>query len=298
MARERLRWTRTTGQRAVLAVNIFLVVILGTGALVVGYAAQKLAAVNRVEVADSLTAAPEELPFSAERVVVVAPVVTVPGQSTTTTVFVAPAPDIEENYLIVGSDNAERIAEGEVILSGREEETANHLADTIMILRLRPAKGTASLLSIPRDLEVQIAGSTRRAKINSAFNLPDPEERVTRLIDTVEENLDITLQHYVEVDLQGFIRVIDAIGGVAVCFDGPSRDDGSFFSVETAGWSVLQGTQALNYVRSRKLEVRNIDGEWINVSRRADLDRIVRQQEFVRATVAQTFADIVSDPAC
>ena len=48
MTRERLRWTRTTGQRVVLAINIFLVVTLGIGALGVGYVAQKLADVERL----------------------------------------------------------------------------------------------------------------------------------------------------------------------------------------------------------------------------------------------------------
>ncbi len=299
VARQRLRWTRTTGQRVILGVNILLVVALGAGALAVGYLTQKLADVEVLAVADDLTAAPTERVVSAAALEVVEdtePVVTVPGQSTTTTEFVLPAPEIEENYLVVGSDNAERVADDNAILSGREEERANHLADTIMVLRLRPAEGTASLLSVPRDLEVRIAGTNRIRKINTAFNLPDREARVSRLINTIEENLDITLQHYVEVDLEGFRRVIDALGGVAVCFDGPSQDSGSGLVVNQGGWSELDGDQALAYVRSRKLKVQNLSGRWENVSLRADLDRIERQQDFVRATVSQTFADVVSDP--
>ncbi len=297
MARERLRWTRTTGQRVVLGVNMCLVVALGIGALGVGYATQKLADVERLDVAPSLTAASDERVVSAGDIKIAADDGATPGQSTTsTTAFVEPPPEIEENYLIVGSDNAERIAAGDAVLSGRGEEASNHLADTIMILRLRPAEGTASLLSVPRDLEVRIAGTSRVAKINTAFNLPDAEARVSRLIDTVEENLGIDLQHYVEVDLEGFRRVIDALGGVAVCFDGPSRDQGSGLSITSGGWVELTGSPALAYVRSRKLEVQNLDGRWENASPRADLDRIQRQQAFVRATVSQTFSEVVSNP--
>jgi len=270
-------------------------VVLAGGALVVGYAAQQLAAVERLSVAGSLTA-PNAAPVSAEQVVVAAPVVVTPGQTTTSAQFVSPAPDIEENYLIVGSDNAERIAEGDQVLSGREAERGNNLADTIMLLRLRPAEGTASLLSIPRDLEVTIAGTTRKAKINTAFNHPDPETRVTRLIDTIEENFDIGLQHYIEVDLEGFRRMVDALGGVAVCFSGPSRDTQVGFVIDSGGWVELAGPEALNYVRSRKLEVQAIDGTWDDVSPQQDLDRIDRQQAFVRSTVSQTLGSVVTDP--
>ena len=296
MPRERLSWTRTTGQRIVLGINILLVVVLGTGALTIAYATQKLAAVERLDVADVLTAAPTEPVIRAADIAVATPVSTVPGQTTTTTEFVAPAPEIEENYLIIGSDNAERIAEGDQVLLGRDEQAANHLADTIMILRLRPSEGMAALLSIPRDLEVTIAGTTRLAKINTAFNHPDAETRVARLIDTVEENLDISLQHYVEVDLEGFRRLVDAVGGVSVCFDGPSRDLNTGLFIEAGGWRELAGRQALEYVRSRKLEIQAIGGTWDDVSPRQDLNRIDRQQDFLRETIGQTFANIISDP--
>jgi len=293
--RERLRWTRTTGQRVVLGINVFVVVCLALGALAVGYAAQKLAAVERLSVADSLTA-PNSAPVSADQVVIAAPSVVTPGQTTTSAQFVRPAPDVEENYLIVGSDNAERIADGDQVLSGREAERANNLADTIMLLRLRPAEGTAYLLSIPRDLEVTIAGTSRTAKINTAFNNPDAETRVTRLIDTIEENFDIGLQHYIEVDLEGFRRMVDALGGVEVCFSGPSRDANTGLEITTGGWVELAGPQALQYVRSRKLEVQAVDGTWDDVSPQQDLDRIDRQQAFVRSTVSQTLGSVVTDP--
>jgi len=294
--RERLRWSRTTGQRVVLGVNVFLVVLLGGGALVIGYAAQKLAAVERLDVARDLTPPPLVGPVTAGQVVASDPPETTPGQTTTSARFVNPAPNIEENYLIVGSDNADRIAEGDQVLSGREAERSNNLADTIMLLRLRPAEGTASLLSIPRDLEVTIAGTTRTAKINTAFNHPDAETRVTRLIDTIEENFDIGLQHYIEVDLEGFRRLVDSIGGVAVCFSGPSRDTQVGFAVDSGGWAELAGPEALNYVRSRELEIQAIDGTWDNASPQADLDRINRQQAFVRSTVSQTLSDVLTDP--
>ena len=99
-----------------------------------------------------------------------------------------------------------------------------------MVIRLRD-DGTAAMMSIPRDLAAEIAGTSDIAgtgviaKINSAYNRDRTTAgRAARLIDTVEENLDITLQHFVEVDFQAFLRLVDAIGGVTMTFSRPLRD--------------------------------------------------------------------------
>jgi LCP family protein required for cell wall assembly len=143
---------------------------------------------------------------------------------------------------------------------------------------------------------VEIAGTGRIAKINSAYNLPDPDERAARLINTVEANLDVPIQHYVEIDLAGFTEVVDAIDGVDVCLERPSRDAGSGFYAPEAGLYTLDGTQALAYVRSRSMQEQQSDGSWKRVDRRADLDRIDRQQEFLRAAVDQSFDSMVTNP--
>ena len=272
--------------------NVVLTMVFLVSGLGIGYAANRLSAIDRVDVNSSLSAPPSTRPLNAADIVISGP-----PDSTTTTTEAPKPPGPDQNFLIVGSDNAQNIDPGDPILTNREEELSNHLADTIMILRVRPAEGTASLLSIPRDLEVTIAGSSRKAKINSAFNLDDRRERVARLLDTISENLDIDIQHYVEVDLAAFRRLVDAVGGVQVCFPGPARDPATGLDVATPGWVELDGTTALAYVRSRKLQMQRIDGRWVNASPRADLDRIDRQQQFVRDAVDQALSDVVSNPA-
>ena len=113
-------------------------------------------------------------------------------------------------------------------------------------------------MSIPRDLLVPIASTDSIAKINSAYNLDSsPQTRAARLIETVEGHFDIGLQHFVEVDLDGFRRLVDAIGGVSICFNRPTRDrtiqdsgdvteGGTGFTVGK-GWTHLNGDTAVSY---------------------------------------------------
>ncbi|MCP3937819.1 MAG: hypothetical protein GY708_20925, partial [Actinomycetia bacterium] len=180
----------------------------------------------------------------------------------------------------------------------RDGEISNHLADTIMVLRLEPETGRANLLSVPRDLEVEISGKNSRLKINAAFNYGEPYvDQVARLINTVEENLDITLQHYIEVDLAAFQRIVDAVGGVEVCFAGPTTNPRTGLNITRGGWQLLDGQMALNWVRSRnELVQQRLDGTWENMSPFADLDRIERQQDFARQAVDQVLSDVVGNP--
>lgn len=295
MARQRLRWTRTPGQRAVLAFNSVVIVVLLIGATLLGYTAQKLGAVDRLDVASELNAATDTTVFSAENLTIITPE-EMTGSATTTEPPLPPGP--AENYLIVGSDNAEELDPDDPALIGREDQIGNHLADTIMVLRLEPATGAAYLLSIPRDLEVDIWGTERKLKINAAFNFNEPyEDQVKRLINTVRDNFDIPLQHYVEVDLAAFQRLVDAIGGVEVCFAGPTTNPRTGLDIKSGGWQLLDGQTALQWVRSRnELVQQRLDGTWVSMSPRADLDRIERQQDFARQAVDQAVSDVASDP--
>ena len=131
-----------------------------------------------------------------------------------------------------------------------------------------------------------------RDRINSAYNLDSsPQTRAARLIETVEDHFDIGLQHFVEVDLDGFRRLVDAIGGVSICFNRPTRDrttqdsgdlteGGTGFTVGK-GWTHLNGDAALAFVRSRRLLVQQQDGEWVRLGVWNDLERNSRQQKFI-----------------
>jgi LCP family protein required for cell wall assembly len=188
----------------------------------------------------------------------------------------------------VGSDNASGVAADSPILIDREENEGVFLADTIMLLRLHPEEGTAYLLSIPRDLGVDIEGLGHR-KINSAYNLPDREAGAARLIDTIEDNFGVPIQHYIEVDLAGFTRLIDAVGGVDMCFEHPTRNPNTGLEIPAAGVHHLDGTQALQFVRSRAAYEEFIDDRW-QQGTGSDLERIQRQQDFLSATIDQALS--------
>lgn len=194
-----------------------------------------------------------------------------------------------ENYLLVGSDSREE-ADADSEDSGQigtTEDVTGARSDTIMILR-REQDGGASLLSLPRDLWVEIAGTGEEAKINAAYN-GGPE----RLAATIIESLGIPVHHYVEVDFAGFTRLVDELGGVQMCFYFPTRDTRSGLDAQP-GCQTLDGTQALAFTRSRYYE-QFIDGDW-QMDGRADLGRIERQQQFIREAVTQVLMRVESNP--
>ncbi|WP_420609979.1 LCP family protein [Candidatus Poriferisodalis sp.] len=223
---------------------------------------------------------------------------------------VLPSGPTGENYLLVGTDSTLGLAADDPLRAGHSDH--NRLADVIMVIRLRD-DGTAAMMSIPRDLAAEIAGTSDIAgtgviaKINSAYNRDRTTAgRAARMIDTVEENLDITLQHFVEVDFEAFLRLVDAIGGVEMTFDRPLRDepkedatdptDSRSGFVTGAGTHLLDGRQALAFVRSRHLEAQLPDGTWQRHGAWNDLARTDRQRAFLRTAVAQVAPALLANP--
>jgi LCP family protein required for cell wall assembly len=200
-------------------------------------------------------------------------------------------PTTIENYLIVGSDsragaNPDDLDAGAV---GNAQEVTGQRSDTIMILRFNPADNTSALLSLPRDLWVPIAGTDGKNKINSAFTKGSDV-----LINTIQSDFGIPIHHYVEVDFQGFKQLVDAIGGVSVFFPEPARDNTTGFEALTPGCNMLDGTQALAFARSRHYQVFT-NGRW-REDQSADLGRIKRQQEFLRAAFSKALQASSSSP--
>lgn len=184
-----------------------------------------------------------------------------------------------ENYLLVGSDTRDESLEA-------SDESVNRRSDTIMVLR-REQNGGAALLSIPRDLWVDMPGQGL-GKINSAYNYgPDVLAR------TVTESLGVPIQHYVEIDFNGFQQLVDAIGGVEICVMHATKDDGTGLNLQP-GCEVLNGERALQYARSRQYEEFR-DGDW-QEDPRADLGRIERQQHFIKQAVDAALTEIEQDP--
>jgi LCP family protein required for cell wall assembly len=180
------------------------------------------------------------------------------------------------NYLIVGSDSRENVTEeGDAGFNG-SEAPGGQRADTIMLLHLEGGK--AQMLSIPRDLYVEIAGTGDSQKINAAYN-----GGPTRLVDTVTQSLGIPIDRYMEVDFVSFAGLVDGLGGITIDFPHPATDTGSGLNVTESGPVELDGEQALAYVRSRHY-TEHIDGQMVE-DPRADLGRIERQQKFLSVVI-------------
>ena len=194
-----------------------------------------------------------------------------------------------ENYLLVGSDSREGIVAGsdDYAYVGDIDLVGGKRSDTIMILR-QERNGGAALMSLPRDLWVEIAGTGESQRINSAYN-DGPE----RLAATVSQSLGIPIHHYVEVDFLGFKDIVDRIGGVEVCTFKAARDVHSGLNLQP-GCQKLNGDMALAYARSRYYEEWD-DSDW-TMDPRADLGRIERQQLFIREAVNGLLHDIESSP--
>ena len=117
-----------------------------------------------------------------------------------------------QNYLIVGSDSRSGISRNDpdyAVFNGDGTATGGQRSDTIMVLRIDPAKRTAKLLSFPRDLWIPIYGTGGNQRINTAYS-NGPQ----RLIYTIEQDFGIPINHYVEVNFNSFRDVVNAVGGV------------------------------------------------------------------------------------
>lgn len=145
-------------------------------------------------------------------------------------------------------------------------------SDTIMIVAVNPLKKEVSLLSIPRDLRVMIPGHGHD-KITHAYNYGAGSS-----INTIENLLDIKIDYYATINLNGFKDLVDALGGIDVDVEKTltfkDRLTKSVFTLEK-GRQKLNGTQALNYARFRK------DAE-------GDFGRNRRQKQVVSEIIEQS----------
>jgi LCP family protein required for cell wall assembly len=178
--------------------------------------------------------------------------------------------------LVVGSDSRALTGANNAQF-GTEAQTPGQRSDTILLVRVVPASDSLSILSIPRDLWVPIQGMGTQ-RINSAF-----DRGANLLVSTIQSDLGIPIDHYVEVNFDTFRQITDAIGGVRFWFPTPAKDDYSLLSVPQAGCVSLTGDQALAFVRARHYEY-YLDGEW-HYEAESDLARIQRQQAFIKKLI-------------
>ncbi len=177
-------------------------------------------------------------------------------------------------FLVVGSDSREGLEDLEHF-----GDFAGSRGDVVMLVRVDPVNGEARMLSIPRDLWVDIPGEGE-GKINSAYAYGGP----TLMVRTIQENLGIEVNHYVEIGFVGFRDMVNELGGIHIAFPNAARDTSSGLDVE-AGTELLDGDMALAYARSRKYQ-ENQNGSWVSVDA-TDIGRTQRQQEVVRAMLSE-----------
>ncbi len=191
------------------------------------------------------------------------------------------------NFVIIGSDSRES---GAPLNPGDEGQFGTELSDTLMVAHVDPETRTGLLVAFPRDLWVEIPGYGSN-KINAAFSLGGPQ----RVIDTLEANFGIAVNHYLEVDFAGFQGIVDAVGEVPVYFPSSARDEQTGFSQPFGpGCVPLNGEQALAYVRSRQYEILGADGWTLDPG--GDLGRIDRQQDFMRRLASVALKDVGANP--
>jgi LCP family protein required for cell wall assembly len=157
-----------------------------------------------------------------------------------------PSPGSGTNWLIAGSDSRQGLSKRQErrFSTGALDNTGFGRSDTILILHI-PVSGKPLLISLPRDSYVHIPGYGWN-KINAAFSFGGPR----LLAETVQNNTGLHINHFVDIGFGGFVRVVNAVGGVRMCLDHRLRDHASGLRLHQ-GCQVLNGGQALAYVRDR-----------------------------------------------
>jgi LCP family protein required for cell wall assembly len=218
---------------------------------------------------------------------------------------VAPAPPGGANYLIIGSDTrafATDPGDQAAFGSPNDPNTSGQRSDTLMVAHVEPGSQQTFVVSFPRDLMVDVPGESGKNRINSAYASGGPQA----VIDTLKENFGIDINHYLEVDFKSFQEIVDTIGNVQVYLPGRVRDQETGLNTPYGGGCYpLDGAAALAYVRSRNLEISDPNGpivdpdtgeHWRLLDQRADLDRIARQQAFIRKLAGLAISKSLSDP--
>ncbi|WP_025715866.1 LCP family glycopolymer transferase [Paenibacillus sp. 1-18] len=142
-------------------------------------------------------------------------------------------------------------------------------SDTMIVLSVNPAAGSMLMFNIPRDTRTELIGRGREDKINHAFAFGG----VDMSIHTVEHFLNHPIDYYVQVNMEGFAKLVDLVGGVTVHNPLDFQYEGHHFA---QGNLKLNGTEALAYARMRFDDPRG------------DLGRNARQRELLKQILAQS----------
>jgi LCP family protein required for cell wall assembly len=210
----------------------------------------------------------------------------------TSTAIVDPAAQAgDQNFLVVGSDTRVGAAPTEDV--GDSSDVPGARSDTVMVVHVPADRSRVTVVSFPRDLEIDRPSCERwdsvsgaytpqtiteapQVKLNSAYQVGGP-----RCVTKVVQQLSgLAVNHFLGVDFSGFKDMVDAVDGVPVCIEKPMRDTILGTVIPRSGTSVLSGDQALNFVRAR-----HVIGDPTS-----DYGRIHRQQLFLSALLRQSLS--------
>ncbi|WP_017977034.1 LCP family protein [Actinopolyspora halophila] len=209
-------------------------------------------------------------------------------------------PEMQEgdlNFLLIGSDTREGAQSGDNV--GTSEGVAGARSDTTMIAHIPADRSRVVIVSIPRDLEIDIPADTceswnaqtgeysdetvparNNVKFNAAYASGGPQ----CVTEKVQALSGLKITNFLGINFQGFKSMVDAVGGVRVCSNKPMIDRELGTVLKTGGWHELRGDRALQYVRARK-----VVGDST-----ADYGRMERQQMFLSALLRKmTSTDVL-----
>ena len=188
-------------------------------------------------------------------------------------------------FLLAGSDTRE-LSDGAQFQASGASAVTGQRADTVILVHIPTGSAKVTLMSFPRDSYVQIPAFTDKAgvttaahaahyaKLNEAFAIGGAD----LLVKTIEGLSGLPVDHYLQINFDGFRRIVDAVGGVTLCV-GTTRSDKDSGDYLTAGTHPnVSGAEALAFVRDRKGLASG------------DLDRIADQQYFVSQVLKKVLA--------
>ncbi|WEV65204.1 MULTISPECIES: LCP family protein [unclassified Bifidobacterium] len=176
------------------------------------------------------------------------------------------------SWLVLGSDERDDSGVG-----GSADDTPGFRTDTILVLT-KPSHGSSSLISIPRDSLVKVDGTNM--KINAVAETQSKKTLTGKVEDITGQKID----HVAEIKFNGLTHVVDALGGVKLCYDNTVNDAYSGLNWQ-AGCHVADGGTALAFSRMRYSDPKG------------DFGRAERQRQVIGAIMSKaSSSDIMKSP--
>ena len=151
-----------------------------------------------------------------------------------------------------------------LILGVDERKNDRGRSDTMIVMTVNPTQKSIKMLSLPRDTRTEIVGHGTTDKMNHAYAYGG----IPMAINTIETYLDIPIDYYVKMNMEGFQEIVEAVGGITVENDMNLSHGGYTFP---KGTLTLDGEKALIYARIRKEDPRG------------DFGRQMRQRQVIQA---------------